>query len=450
MSTWTGLQGGLPADGTAVGAPAGATRLTRYGRRRPADGGGLARAGIIIGIACLPILLPSAPGNITPADAGLVVAIAAVTLWAGSTRQELRLPFVVGVGVMAVAGTVSALFGILPWSGALAVVQDLYLLAWAMALANFARSPAAAEFLVRTWCVTAGAWAIGLIALFGRTVITAGIGSADSTRAGFTFGDQNGAGLYFVLSLLVIFAARRPRRWRWRAPAIACLLFATLLTGSLGAISGLMAGLATALVLGVRSKRGPDTAIALSLALLLVAGSLGLFAERHKLVEAAHGSRYVLVRNSIGRGAQSSSERAVLAEQTFHLWRTSGLIGRGPVSTEQTLRDEQAPYPKEAHNDWVAALVERGVAGFIGFLLLVAAIVARASAVWDPHRLAPRFAAVLPAPAYIAGALVTLLVFSLTHEVLHDRTMWTLLGLLAAFELWGRSRASQEAREGER
>jgi hypothetical protein len=370
---WTGLQRGLPADGTAVGAPAGAAGLTRYARRRrPDDGGGLARAGIVIGIACLPMLVPSARGNITPADAGLVVAIGAVTLWAGSTRQELRLPFVVGVGVMAVAGTVSALFGTLPWLGALAVVQDLYQLAWAIALANFARSPPAADFLVRTWCVTAAAWAIGLIAFFGRTAIAAGVGSADSPRAGFTFGDQNGAGLYFVLSLLVIF-----------------------------------------------------------------------------LVEAAHGSHHVLVRNSIGRGAQSSSERAVLAEQTFHLWRTSGLIGRGPVSTEQTLRDEQAPYPKEAHNDWVAALVERGVAGFIGFLLLVAAIVAHASAMWDPHRLAPQFAAVLAAPAYIAGALVTLLVFSLTHEVLHDRTMWTLLGLLAAFELWGRSPASQEAREGE-
>lgn len=440
-----GLQRELPANG----APTGATRLARHAGALD-DGGGLARVGIVVGIACLPILLPSAPGNITPADVGLVVAIGVVLLWAGSTRQELRLPFMVGVGVMAVAGAVSALFGILPGSGALAVVQDLYLLAWAIALANFGRSPVAAAFLVRTWCVTAAAWAIGLIALFGRTAITAGVGSADSARAAFTFGDQNAAGLYFVLSLLVIFAARRPRRWRWRAPAIACLLFGTLLTGSLGAISGLLAGLATALVLGVRARRGPDTAIALSLALLLATGSLALFAERHQLVQAAHESRYVLIRNSLGRGAQSSSERAVLAKQTFHLWRTSGLVGRGPVSTQQTLRDEQAPYPKEAHNDWVAALVERGVAGFIGLLLLVAAIVVRASAIWDPRRLAPQFVAALPAPAYVVGALVTLLVFSLTHEVLHDRTMWTLLGVLAAFELWGRSPSGQEEREGER
>jgi hypothetical protein len=276
LNTWTGLRRELPANSTTIEA----TRLTRLGGRRPDDGAEVAPAGIVVGIVCLPILLPSAPRSMTPADVELVVAIGMVAVWAASTRQELRLSFVVAVGVMTVAGTVSALFGILPGSGALAVMQDLYLLAWAMALANFGRSPC----------------------------------------AGFTFGDHNAAGLYSVLSLLVIFAARRPRRWRWRAPAIA-----------------------------------------LSLAPLVAIRSLALFAERHQLVEAAHSSRYTLVRNSLGREAQSSSERAELAKQTF-LWRTSGLVGRGPVSTQQTLRDEQVPYPREAHNEWVVALVERGVA----------------------------------------------------------------------------------------
>jgi hypothetical protein len=445
LSARAGGLRGLPRSDPAIRATA--PPLAWQAERSTDDGSGLARVGVVIGLACLPILLPSAPGNITPADLGLVVATGAVVMWAGMTRQRLRFPFVVGVGVLAIAGALSALFGILPGSGILAVIQDLYLLAWAMALANFGRSPAAAAFLVRAWCVTAAAWAIGLVAFFGRTALTAGIESADSSRAGFTFGDQNAAGLYFVLSLLVMLAARRPHRWCWRAPAIASLLFGMLLTGSLGAISGLLAGLATALVLEVQARRGPDTAIALSLALLLGMGSLALFAERHELVEAAHESRYILIRNSIGRGAQSSSERAVLARQTFHLWRTSGLVGRGPVSTQQTLRNEQAPYPKEAHNDWIAALVERGVVGFVGLLLLVAAIVVRASAIWDPRQLHPQVMAALPAPAYLVGALVTLLVFSLTHEVLHDRTMWALLGLLAAFGLWGRAGRNQEGEQ---
>ena len=69
------------------------------------------------------------------------------------------------------------------------------------------------------------------------------------------------------------------------------------------------------------------------------------------------------VKNSVGRGLQSSSEREVLARETASLYLSGGLLGRGPNSTEATLREIQAPYPKEAHNDYVAALVERERSG---------------------------------------------------------------------------------------
>jgi O-antigen ligase len=402
---------------------------------RPRERDGLARAGIVLGIASLPILTPKFASNLAPADLGLVVGIGMVLLWAGSTRQPLRLPFAAGMGLMMIAGTLSALFGALPWQGAITVVQDLYLLAWAAALANFGRSAAAAGFLVRTWCVTATIWAVGSVAVFGPAVIT---GGADTERAGFTFGEENAAGLYFVLSLMVVLAARYPRRRSWRALAIGSLLLGIALSGSLGAISGLLAGLATALLLQVRARRGPDTAIALSLALLLAAGSMALLVVRSDLIQAASVSSNALIRNSIGRGADSSSERTQLASETLGLWGTAGLQGRGPVSTEHTLRQQLAPYPHEAHNDWVAALIERGVLGMAGLLLLVLEIVLLAVAIWNPVRLRAGFAAALPAPAYVVGALVVVAVFSLTHEALHERPLWTLLGLLAAFGLWGR------------
>jgi hypothetical protein len=64
------------------------------GRERAGEGDGLARAGIVLGVASLPILQPAFANNLTPADLGLVLAIAMVLLWAGSTR--LRLPFAAG------------------------------------------------------------------------------------------------------------------------------------------------------------------------------------------------------------------------------------------------------------------------------------------------------------------------------------------------------------------
>jgi hypothetical protein len=422
-----------------VSAPASWT--TRMPQPPPAigelegqTGAGLAKTGIVLGIATLPILRPSFLRNVAPADLGIMLGIGLVLLWAGSIRQRLRLPFAAGVGLMVIAGTLSALFGELPWLGALTVAQDLYLLAWAAVLANFGRTAAGSGFLVNTWCVSAGIWAVGLLAVFGPSAVS----GLDSNRAGFTFAEENGAGLYFAMSLLVILAARRPRRWRWRGPAIGCLLVALLLTGSLGAISGLLAGLAVALVLEVRARRGPDTAIAFSLAVVLAMGSVALLVQREDLIASANHSSNALIRNSLGRSAQSKTEREVIAKQTYGLWQTAGFLGRGPVSTQYTLIKQQAAYPKEAHNDWVAAMVERGVLGFTGLLLLVLEIVLLAFAVWNPDRLTPGFRAALPAPAYLVGALVTAAMYSLTHEELHERTLWTLLGLVAAFGLWGR------------
>jgi O-antigen ligase len=415
-----------PRPGPAPGAGAD--------RAWPGAGDGLAKAGVVLGIATLPILTPKFANNLAPADLGLVLGIAIVLLWAGSTRLPLRLPFAAGMGLMVIAGTLSALFGDLPWQGAITIVQDLYLLAWAAALANFGRTAAAAGFLVRAWCLTATVWAVVLVAVYGPA---AAAGGSDE-RAGFTFGEENAAGLWFVLSLMVVLAGRCPRRRGWRAVAIASLLLGTLLSGSLGAISGLLAGLATALTLQVRARRGPDTAIALSLALVLGVGSMGLLVVRSDLIQAAAASPNPVVRNSIGRGADSAADRTELASETLGLWATSGLLGRGPVTTEHTLRQQQAAYPHEAHNDWIAALIERGVLGMAGLLLLVLEIFLLAVAIWNPVRLRSGYAAALPAPAYVVGALVTVAVYSLTHESLHERPVWTLFGLLAAFGLWGR------------
>ena len=37
------------------------------------------------------------------------------------------------------------------------------------------------------------------------------------------------------------------------------------------------------------------------------------------------------------------------------------------------------------------------------------------------------------------AGLVTVAVYSLTHEVLHERPLWTLFGVVAAFGLWGKA-----------
>jgi len=385
-----------------------------------------------LAVCGLPLLLPNGPGNFTPSDMLILAAIGAGLMWAASTQVTLSMPYKLGVGTMATAGMVAGLAGRWPGLALLSVLQDLFLLGWAAVIASLLRTSAAVDILLRVWTYSAVAWAAVFVAGTTRTAVTAG---AHATRAGFTFGDQNGAGLYFVLSFLVMVAAGRPRSRVVRASLGSLFLVATLYTGSLGAMSGLLLGLAAALALGVRDRRGLPAAIAISAALLLAAASVTLIVQRSNLIAAAHESSNSLIRNSIGRGAQSSSERAALRQETYALWRSSDVIGSGPTSTKNLLLAEQAPYPKEAHNDWLATLVERGILGAVGLTLLVIELAIRAKRVSARTQLDAPLHAVLLRPAHLTGGLVCVLAFSFTHEVLHDRTAWTLFGLIAAVAL---------------
>jgi hypothetical protein len=318
-------------------------------------------------------------------------------------------------------------------------------------VANVGRTGPAAGFLVRAWCVTGSAWGIGFVAF-----IAPGLGNSAgySGRVGFTLGEQNGAGLYFALTILMILAGRWPRRLWWRVPVIACLLFDLLLTGSLAGIAGFLAGIGLALVVRTAARSGGIAALVLLLVLAVAGAGAYEAIHRAQVVEKAQSSQNHLLRNSIGRAQQSAWERQMLTQETLHLQANSTVLGLGPDATKGTLKREQAPYPKEAHDDWTASLVERGILGFLGLLLLVGEIAVRASRTGSHRRLGPGLSAGLPAPEFLVGTLATLAVYSVTHQILHDRNVWTLLGLLAAFSLWrgqaapARPVTSQAATEG--
>jgi O-Antigen ligase len=399
-----------------------------------------ARWAVAAAIASLPWLVPAGPANTAPADVVILVAIVVTLLWAASTRQRLKFPYVIGIGTMVIAGCLAALLGKYPHEGAIDLIIDIFLLSWAVVVANVGRTDAAAAFLVRAWCVTGSLWGIVLLAFFIHNAAASGLATADAARASFTLGEQNGAGFYFAATAFIILAGRCPRRLIWRVPAIACLLFDALLTGSLAALTGFLAGLALTLVVRTAMRRGGAAALLVFLVVAVMGGAGYQAMQHYQIAARAQNSQNLFVRNSIGREQQSAWERQTITSETLQLWRTSTLLGLGPNATKSTLEQQLAPYPKTAHDDWTAALVERGVLGFAGLLLLVTEIVARASRVGGSRRAGPGLGAGLPAPEFLVGALATMADYSFTHQLLHDRTAWTLLGLLAAFSLWcGRS-----------
>jgi len=96
-----------------------------------------------------------------------------------------------------------------------------------------------------------------------------------------------------------------------------------------------------------------------------------------------------------------------------------------------------APFVKEAHDDYLAALVERGALGFAALLLLGLGLAARTTFLAGT-RLRNGFDAVVVKPHALVGALAGTIVAGTVYELLHVRHVWTLFAFIAALYIWGR------------
>jgi O-antigen ligase len=259
----------------------------------------------------------------------------------------------------------------------------------------------------------------------------------EGNRVMFTFGDPNYAGLYWVMSIFLVYATARPRRRGVRILAYALLLTALALSESNGGVVALGVGLAAIFVMRQTRRRGTMGGIAAGLAVLSLAGALTLFLPFSAVQTWARDSNQPLLVNSIGRSDSSSEQRSELIHESVQLYTSDGWQGSGPASTKALLTDRGYSYAKEAHDDYLAALTERGPIGLLGLVVIIVAAAARASVV---ARRAVRADKVddddpnpLPRPAGLLAALLAAAVAGGYYEVLHFRFVWAALALVAAF-----------------
>lgn len=393
------------------------------------------RVGLLLALALwtLPVLTPAGPGNTAIADVTIGVAVVMTMLWLYRTGAKVVLPYSLGVGIMMTAGLIAAIHHRAAFSG-LAILQDVFLVLWAAAIANAVQRPWLLRVFLQTWCWSGIAWAVVLV--FGRMAglnAVAGITARNGGRASLTFHDPNLAANYFLCALMILLATRTIRR-RWiRFLGSLVILTAIFFTGSNGAMAALVIGLGLAFVLRIHKAFGPVLAIAIVSLLVSLGGVAGPHVDVTAIREQA-ASSVQLLRDSLGRSDSSGSEREKLFSEGMRLYRSGDLIGVAPGRTKRTLADQGASYVKEAHNDYVATLVERGVLGGIGLIILISAVGVRLGRV--AYRPVPSdLAALVPRPEYLLGLGVALLASGFFYEVLHFRHLWAFFGLVAGLDV---------------
>ena len=394
-------------------------------------------------IAVMPILRPGLAGSVTPADVVIAASILVVALWLGSNRLPVKLPLGVAVATSVVGGLVAAIVGDHVTIGAIAIGQELLLFGWCVAIANVCRTPGALAVVIRAWVWSSVA--VGVVMIIGAaTGWTALAGQeVEGGRAALLFPNPNQAGGYFAASFMVILLCGVIPRSSVKVVAAVVVGVAMLLAASNAAIGGTLFGLLVAGIIAIAKARGVLVAIAVGAiaAAALTAGAVAFV--RLDLVAAAQQSDIRLFRNTLGRSQQSAEDRLGRFEQLRELYLVQPLLGYGPAATKAVLADGaySSGNAKGAHDDYAATIVERGVIGVIGLMLLIGSLI-RMTASFAARSLDPGFARVVTHPEFLAGALVAVAVSSLTHEVLHFRYVWPLFGLVACLYLWARPEAA--------
>ncbi len=389
-------------------------------------------------IVMLPLLVPSGPGNTALADVGILALVVVVAVWLRHEHVPVGVPYLLPMGLLVTAGVTSA-FQSGAESAVLAVLQDIFCLLWAAAIANAVRRRRwLLEVLLRVWVwsglVWAGVLCVGRIAGISWM---AGLSAKDGGRASLTFDDPNLAANYFLVCIALILATSVIRHRVARGLAVLLVLLAIVFTGSNGAAVGLAVMAGVGLLLGLRRRQGVLAALA---AAFLAAAGVALVAPQVNLAQIGQqaSDSVQLLKDSLGRTDESSGSREALASETLGLYLGGDLVGVGPGRTKAALKGEAAPYVKEAHNDYLATLVERGALGGLGLVALIAVTAVRLGrvATWTQSRWVSH---VVPRPELLPALGCALAAAALFYEVLHFRHLWALLGLVAGIDpaAWG-------------
>jgi hypothetical protein len=382
--------------------------------------------------AAQPAVRPNGPGNSSPIDLLVLLSLIAVAVSATTARLRLRAPYILGAGLMILAGALAGVNGPMPAPSLVAVVQDIILITWCTAVVAVASNPGRLRLLAAAWSYSAMAYAAVVVvgALLHVTAIT-GVVAREGNRVLFTFGDPNYAATYWALSIFIVYAAKVPHpRWlRWTGYGL--LLWTLVLTESNGGAVELMAGCFLLLLVAVYRQRGLVAITALLLVLLGAAlVTTSQLASISSIQTWARQSGQPLLVNSLGRSNESSAQRSQLLDESFELYATDGVLGSGPGTTKELLADRGYAYAKEAHDDYLASLTERGPLGVLGMVALVSSAIWRSGRVLMSHDNSPGTG--LPRPVGLVSALVAVAIAATYYEVLHFRFVWGLLALVAA------------------
>lgn len=357
----------------------------------------------------VPILRPRLFLNTTIFDYVNGTFIVLFVIYLLSSRK-LRLRLLIPLLIMFCGSFISMLDAQVPQINLLALSQDLYLFISFIVLYNVIENKQDSGTIILLWVIFAAAQ--------GGLMLSELAGNF-SARAMGTFLNPNMSGDYFGVSFFLLFQPYIRLNWMLK-PLLGILILGGLFaTKSLSVMVGFLIGSLAVIALYWGHVR-IATKARLGLAVLTIAiVAIGFYPELER------------VPNLLNRAPGSVQERVTLWQTGVNVFGANPLgigIGPGGFSIVGPIVGGVFQRKSELHSDWLSFLVERGVIGFIGLLLLFGTIAAMLFRSLKAAQSDREFLWV----AGLCGMFVFILIDALFHEVLHYRHVWFAFAAIAA------------------
>ena len=397
-------------------------------------------------IALLPLLVPRGPAQSAPVDA---VALLFILFCLGGLLgrgRPLHLPAKGPLALIMAASVVATVASLSLSDSLLSLLIEAYLVLLFLCVANdLADDRNAMRTVLTVWTVAALIWAAVYVGFYyhvlpeGLQQLLVENSKGGGYRVSGASKNPNLAASYMMTSFFVLLASPWPRRRPARLAAAGFLLLAGYVTGSNGALFGLIAGMAVLAVAAcLRGSRTPrqhlqvvGAATVIGVAMLATGLVLvGIPQVGVSDVQAvAARERGGLLQGSLGRLDHSVSSRLTIWSNAWNGTGSRVLVGVGPDAAPKIPFGART-VGRGLHNDYLAFLIERGLLGLLGLLAFCAVMLrwsGRLLAAWPQEDAGGRWST-----AGLAGAVVANLVLATNHESFHFRHVWVLFGLVWA------------------
>jgi hypothetical protein len=422
-------------------------------RPRPAalGGGRVWHLYLVLTAVLIPFVHPIGPGQLAIGDVFNFMAIGVFLLLVLARGRRLELPFLGPVFLIASASLIATTNAVAPSQSFLTMIQDTYLYLWFVMLVNVSSQQGEVRSLRVAWMVTAAA-----ISLYGVYDLMHSYGygfanlvSPKGERASATFGNANFFADYLVVSFFVITSLASEVSWVWRVPAMGAVLLGLVASKSLGGLLSLVVALGVGFLVRAITRRTSMLALWFSVCVLGGLAVLGVFVVREFDI-GREELQVVTSQSMVGRLDKSSESRLKIWGELRNRFEQAPLgIGPGNSSFIQLAvanreRRGGSILGKEAHNDYVGYLVERGPIALIGLLLLIALSYRRIARSWSAISSVKWRAGTAGVwAASLAAGLTASTAHSFTIEKLHFRHFWLFLAILCALSARMERRASE-------